>query len=293
MPFFRIILASIALLAGPALWADQTTTFVVDPEHSQVRFQWNHLGFSSPSAHFEVVEGEITVNETRLDRSSVSISIATSSLNTHVPALNEHLLSNSDFFQPEQFPTITYISTGISNLDLEEKSFDLDGILSINGIEQPITLTTQVNKVGAHPMWDDAQAIGVDAETELLRSAFNMDAHAPYVSDALQVNITLEAIEKEAYLAKLPTPADEEEQTNGTLSEKLDKHLLRDAPPAEEETHDAASQEEESTTEQNTPTSAGGESEPTGNDDATSTEAEQDNEPDETEMAPVTEPQAA
>lgn len=253
---FKTAATGALLLASSFAWADKTTTFVLDPEHSQVHFQWNHLGFSSPGANFAVVEGEIVVNETRLDRSSVAISIAVDSLNTHVPALNEHLLNGGDFFLPQQHPTITYVSTGISNLDLEEKSFALEGVLSINGIEQPVTLAARVNKVGAHPMWGDAQAIGVDAHTELLRSAFAMDAHVPYVGDELSVNISIEAIEKSAYLAAKAQPpaSNEANEEAGSLGERLDKHLNKGksetaAEPSPEEEQEA---EQEQKAEQKT-----------------------------------------
>src|SRR5699024_1349726 len=253
MLFFRTFLAAALLLASSPIWADKTTIFVLDPEHSQVRFHWNHLGFSTPGANFDVVEGEIKVNETRLDRSSVAIRIAVDSLNTHVPALNEHLLTNTDFFHLEEHPAITYVSTGISNLDLEDKSFDLEGILTINGIEQPVTLAARVNKVGAHPMWGDDQAIGVDAHTKLLRSAFAMDAHTPYVGDELSVSISIEAIEKSAYLAaKAQEPAGE--KTDSSLGDRLDKHLNKgaetNAAPSSTEAKDSGVEQEEREVEQ-------------------------------------------
>lgn len=191
------------LLASGHVIADKVSTFVLEPTHTQVRFQWDHFGFSAPGANFDTVEGEIIINETHPDKSSVAISIPVNSLHTHVPALDEHLLTDDAFFQPEKFPTITYTSNKISNLDLEDKSFELEGDITINGITQPITLDAQITKIGPHPMWNDARAIGVNATATLLRSDFKMDAHAPYVSDALGVSITLEAIEKKDYLKVL------------------------------------------------------------------------------------------
>jgi|SRR5699024_5668603 len=191
------------LLASGHVLADNISTFVLEPTHTQVRFQWDHFGFSAPGANFNTVEGEIRINETHPDKSSVAISIPVSSLHTHVPALDEHLLTDKAFFQPEKHPHITYVSTKISNLDVDDKSFELEGDITINGITKPATLDAQVTKIGPHPMWNDARAIGVNATTTLLRSDFNMDAHAPYVSDELKVTITLEAIEKDDYLKAL------------------------------------------------------------------------------------------
>lgn len=197
------ITAFTLLLASAQVMADKVSTFVLEPTHTQVRFQWDHFGFSVPGANFDTVEGEIRVNETHPDKSSVAISIPVQSLHTHVPALDEHLLTDKAFFQPDKYPNITYVSTKISNLDVEDKSFELEGEITINGITKPATLDVQITKIGPHPMWNNTRAIGVNATTTLLRSDFKMDAHAPYVSDELTVTITLEAIEKEGYLKAL------------------------------------------------------------------------------------------
>lgn len=234
----KLFLASSLFLISAAAHADRVTTFVLDPTHSQVRFQWDHLGFSNPGANFDLVAGEIHVNETRLDRSTVDISIIVESLHTHVPALDRLLLTDTHYFQPQEHPLITYVSTAITNLDLEDKSFDLEGALSINGIQQPITLAAQINKVGPHPLWDDAQAIGVTASTELLRSDFGMDAHVPLVSDTISVSINLEAIESKGYdkalfereAAKQAEANEQEEEHNDPrLASRLAKHLNKDS----------------------------------------------------------------
>lgn len=193
---------ALLLFAVPA-WADNISTFVIEPTHTQVRFQWDHFGFSTPGANFDEVEGEIVINETQPDKSSVSVNIPVKSLNTHVPALDEHLLTDNTFFQPNEHPYITYKSVKIRNLDVDDKTFDLEGEITINGITKPVTLNSRITKVGPHPMWNNTRAIGVDATTTLKRSDFKMDAHAPYVSDELKVSITLEAIEKEGYLKAL------------------------------------------------------------------------------------------
>lgn len=201
--FLRTLAATALLTLSTYVLADKTSTFVLEPTHTQVRFQWDHFGFSTPGANFNAVAGEITINETYPDQSSVSVQIPVKSLHTHVPALDEHLLTDNAFFKPKEFPYITYVSNKISNLDLEEKSFELEGDITINGITKPVTLYAKIAKTGSHPMWNDARAIGINATTKLLRSDFNMDAYAPYVSDELQVSITLEAIEKKDYMKAL------------------------------------------------------------------------------------------
>src|SRR5699024_11488702 len=65
------------LLASGHVLADNISTFVLEPTHTQVRFQWEHFGFSAPGANFNTVEGEIRDRKsTRLNSSHVSISYA-------------------------------------------------------------------------------------------------------------------------------------------------------------------------------------------------------------------------
>lgn len=198
----RLILPALALtlLTAPvAQAADTITEYTLDPAHTQVRFSWDHFGFSTMGANFDSVTGTIYVNEQHPEKSRVDVSIPVASIHTHVPLLDEHLLTQPDFFKVEEHPTITFRSTGIRNVDRDDEEFDLVGVLTVNGISKEVVLETSVNKVGQHPMWDNARAIGLEAETTLKRSDFGMGAFAPAVSDELEVRIELEAIEASAF----------------------------------------------------------------------------------------------
>lgn len=194
-----LLLASVVTAAHA-----ETVSYTLDPMHTQVRFTWSHFGFSSPGAMFRNVQGEVLADEDDPASSSVNATIQVDSIETGVPLLNEHLLTQPEnYFKVTQHPTITFKSTGIRNVDREDREFDLVGTLTINGISKEVVLDAEVNKIGPHPMWDGARAIGVNAETTIKRSDFGMDKYAPAVSDELDVEIILEAIETEGYRKKL------------------------------------------------------------------------------------------
>lgn len=200
---FATLLSAAGVMASGVHAADKVTSFTLDPMHTQVLFSWDHFGFSSPGAIFKVVEGEILANETTPEKSSVSVSIQVDSIETGVPLLNEHLLTLPEYFKVKEHPSISFKSTAITNVDRDAKEFDLVGILTVNGISKEVVLDTEVNKIGEHPMWDNARALGLSAETTIKRSDFGMGNYAPAVSDELVVTITLEAIETQGYLKKL------------------------------------------------------------------------------------------
>ncbi|MFP1683471.1 YceI family protein [Alloalcanivorax sp. C16-1] len=192
--------AALLATAAPALAAP--TEYTLDPGHTQVRFSWNHFGFSVPEANFNDISGTVTADPDNPTDARVNVTIQVDSIDTHVPVLNEHLLNKPEFFKAKEHPTITFKSTGVRNVAKDKQSFELVGDLTVNGITKEVVLDTTVNKVGEHPMYDGAPAAGFNATTTLKRSDFGMDAYVPAVSDELDVRITVEAVEADAFAKK-------------------------------------------------------------------------------------------
>lgn len=188
----------IALLgcSGAALAAPHH--YVLDPGHTQVMFTWNHFGFSNPTANLNTIRGTLVYDAQHPSRSSVQVSMPLSGLDTHVPALDEHL-KGSDFFNAAKYPDVTFKSTRVVAEDAHH--LKVIGNLSAHGVTRPVTLHVTINKVGTQPMWK-APAVGFDATATLKRSDFGVGAYVPMVSDTIHVRITVEAIDAKAYKAK-------------------------------------------------------------------------------------------
>ena len=178
-----------AAVSIPTLALAKPVTYTIDPTHTATLFTWNHFGFSTPSGNFTDIQGEIIVDEEHPEKSSVNVVIPVSSINTSVKALDEHLQA-ADFFDAKKYPTITFKSTKVETKD--KKKFKITGNLTIKGITKPVVLETVLNKQAEHPMLK-VPAIGFNATTSFDRSAFNVGAYVPNVSDKITVNITTEA----------------------------------------------------------------------------------------------------
>ena len=183
-----MLAAGLALLAVPAFAAPVTYTFNLD--HTQVRFCWDHFGFSMPCANMNTVEGTLVYDAQDPALSSVRVTMPMSGLDTHVPALNMHL-KEADFFNAAQFPDITYKSTKVIP-GTKPGDLTIEGLLTAHGVTQPVTLHARLNKIGEQPMLH-VPAIGFNASAEIQRSAFGVGAYVPMVSDAVHVSITVEA----------------------------------------------------------------------------------------------------
>ena len=214
MSLLRDMLAAGALAAAciatpAAALADRIVTYTIDPTHTQVRFSWVHVGFSTPAAVFTEVNGSITGNHDHPEKSSVEVSMPVKSLDSFVPALNDHLINSGDYFKTAEYPQVTFRSTGLRNGNKARGTFQLLGELTVNGITRPVVLDAKRNAVGGHPFYDNAPAAGFNATTTLKRSDFGMGKYVPVVSDELKVDITVEAIESSAWRKALEKRAAE------------------------------------------------------------------------------------
>lgn len=188
MRMFRSLLIAGLLATAAATVQASPVTYKLDPGHTMVLFSWNHFGYSNPTANLGLGQGTLVFDQQDPAKSSVDVTLPLSNLDTHVPALDEHL-KQADFFDAAKYPTVTFKSTSVVPVD--GNHFKVTGNLTVHGVTKPVTLDATLNKIGLHPMLK-VQAIGFDATTTLKRSDFGMGAYVPMVSDEIQVRITTE-----------------------------------------------------------------------------------------------------
>jgi polyisoprenoid-binding protein YceI len=213
--FHKVVLATVLCSTSALALADKVVTYTIDSSHSFVHFSWSHVGFSNPTADFTKVTGTITGNQDHPEKSSVTVTMPLSSLDSHVPLLNEHLLNSGDYFKSKEFPEVTFKSTAIKGIDRKKQDFKLLGDLTVNGVTKAVVLDAHLNKAGPHPFYDNAPAAGFNATTTLKRSDYGLGKYVPVVSDELKVSITVEAIESAAYQKMLDKMKADAEKTAG------------------------------------------------------------------------------
>lgn len=163
------------------------TTFTSDPNHTFVRFSYNHLGFSTQESRFNNTSGKVTYDPAA-KTGSVEIVIDIKSVDTGSDLFNGHI-QGADYLDTAQYPTATFKSTSVK-FD-GEKPVTIEGNLTVKGVTKPVTLTVTSFKHGMNMMKKDA--IGADATTTIKRSEFNMGKAVPLVSDDVNLEIVIEA----------------------------------------------------------------------------------------------------
>ena len=186
------------LIASAALATALTTSafassddYVLDASHSQIVFSYDHLGYSTSYGMFSGFEGEITFDQEDPAASSVNVSFPVRTMLTGWEARFDHFMG-SDFFGADDDEMVTFTSTSIEVTG--EDTALITGDLTLNGITKPVVLDAKLNQVGTHPMANQPWA-GFDATTKLLRSDFEVGNFAPFVSDEVEVMISIEAMQ--------------------------------------------------------------------------------------------------
>ena len=178
--------AAAVAVAQPALAAE---AYVFDRGHTNIHFSWNHFGFSTTSAEFEEFSGTLMYDEGQPTASSIDVTIDLASVDSGFETFNGHLRDKAEWFNTDEYPTATFESTGIEAVG--DNRYQVTGNLTLKGVTREVTLDTVINKVGQHPV-TKAQTIGLDANTTVKRSAFNMGQYAPSVSDEVNISISAE-----------------------------------------------------------------------------------------------------
>ena len=185
-------LAFAAALAGtPAL--AEAEKYVLDASHSQIVFSYNHLGYSTNWGMFSGFNGEIMFDQANPAASSVTVSFPVKTMLTGWQERFDHFMS-ADFFGATDEEMVTFTSTAIEVTG--EKTAKITGDLTLNDVTKSVVLDATLNQVGDHPMANKPWA-GFSATTTLVRSEFGLGMFAPFVSDEVAVQISIEAMKAE------------------------------------------------------------------------------------------------
>ena len=183
-----VTLAAALLAAAPAL--AEAEKYTLDPSHSQIVFSYNHLGFSTTWGMFSGFNGEIMFDQANPAASSVSVSFPVKTMLTGWQERFDHFMT-PDFFGATDEEMVSFTSTAIEVTG--DTTAKITGDLTLNDVTKSVVLDATLNQVGEHPMAKQPWA-GFTATTTLIRSDFNLGQFAPYVSDEVQIQISIEAM---------------------------------------------------------------------------------------------------
>jgi polyisoprenoid-binding protein YceI len=166
----------------------------IDPTHSQAEFSVRHM-FTNVRGHMVVTSGIVDTDELDPLKTVIVARLDPSTVNTGVPVRDDHLRS-VDFFDIKQYPEIVFRSTAIT--ETAKDQYAVVGVLSMHGIDRPVTLHAHVAGDGIDPF--GSRRAGVSARTTLNRKDFGLnwnrvlESGGLLVGDEIDINLEIEAV---------------------------------------------------------------------------------------------------
>ncbi len=165
--------------------AQAADTYALDKPHTQITFSVNRGGWTRINGWFEKFDGTINFDEANVANSSVNATIQTSSINTGFARRDKHLRS-PDFFNAQEFPTMTFKSTKIEKTGA--KTGKMTGNLTLLGVTKPVILNVTFNRKAPHPRNKKTFA-GFTARGKINRADFGMKFILGAVKDPVEIVI--------------------------------------------------------------------------------------------------------
>lgn len=164
-------------------------TWAIDPTHSEVGFSVRHLMISKVRGTFESFAGTFVTTENPLE-TTVTATAEVASVTTKDEGRDAHLRTG-DFFDAEQFPTLSFISTGVRQ---SGDDFKVDGNMTMRGVTKPVTFDVEFGGFGQDPYGN--YKAGLTAKTDIKREDFGLNFNAPLETGGVllgeNVTITLD-----------------------------------------------------------------------------------------------------
>lgn len=169
-------------------------TWNVDVSHTNVGFTVRHMMVSKVRGNFSDIEGTIEGEPSDLENAKINFRVGINSVSTNNEDRDNHLRS-ADFFDAENHPNMTFVSTKITKTSDDE--YDLTGDLTIKGVTKETTFKVEYLGEGTNP-WG-VKVAGFEANTKISREEFGLtwnqalETGGVLVGDDIKIIIELEA----------------------------------------------------------------------------------------------------
>ncbi|MEV6121427.1 YceI family protein [Streptomyces sp. NPDC052077] len=181
---------------NPAL-AAVTGDYAIDPSHTTIGFVARHAMVTNVKGKFLDFSGTLHLDGTDPSASTAALDITMDSIDTGSADRDGHLKS-ADFFKTEEFPTMTFRSTGAEALGGDD--YRITGDLTILGTTKSLTIDLEFNGAATDPFGNER--VGFEGKAEILRSEWGLTWNAALetggvlVSDKIKLNFDISAIKQ-------------------------------------------------------------------------------------------------
>jgi polyisoprenoid-binding protein YceI len=175
--------------------ADITGDYTIDTSHTRLGFTARHAMVTKVRGQFGDFTGTARIDTAEPKNSSVTLNIKTASIDTGNADRNGHLKS-ADFFDVEQYPEITFVSTDVSR---DGSDWTIAGDLTIKDATKPVTVEFEETGSARDPFGN--LRVGFEGGTTVNRKDWGLTWNAALetggvlVSDKIKLEFDVSAIQ--------------------------------------------------------------------------------------------------
>jgi polyisoprenoid-binding protein YceI len=159
-----------------------TTTWSLDPAHSELQFKVKHLMITTVTGSFTSLTGTVVSESDSFENATVQFEAETNSIDTSNKDRDNHLKS-ADFFDAEKYPKITFKSTALSK---DGDDYTLTGDLTIKDVTKSVKIDVEFGGIATDP-WGNTKA-GFTISTKIKRTEFGLTWNAALETGGVMVS---------------------------------------------------------------------------------------------------------
>jgi polyisoprenoid-binding protein YceI len=174
-----------------------TGEYTIDPTHTRIGFVARHAMVTKVRGAFNEFTGSARIDGENPERSTVELVIKAGSIDTRNADRDGHLRSN-DFLKMDEYPEITFRSTGVQATGDDE--YDVTGDLTVKGVTRPVTVPFTFEGQATDPFGNSR--IGLEGRTTINRQDFGITWNAALetggvlISDKIVLEFEVSAIKQ-------------------------------------------------------------------------------------------------
>lgn len=150
-----------------------TQKWQLDPMHSEAQFKVKHMMISTVTGEFKGFDAQLETEGHDFSTAKAKFSADIDSITTKVEQRDNHLKS-ADFFDAENHPKLTFVSSYIQKKSEDE--YEMQGDLTIRGITKQVKLKVENTGVVKDPYGN--QRTGFEISGKIKRLDFGLKYNA-------------------------------------------------------------------------------------------------------------------
>jgi polyisoprenoid-binding protein YceI len=159
-----------------------TTTWTLDPTHSELEFKVKHLMITTVTGSFNEFTAELTTETEDFSDAKVSFEAQVASISTNNTDRDNHLKS-ADFFDTETYPTLKFEGASLAK---DGDEYVLSGDLTIKDTTKPVKLSVEFGGIATDP-WGNVKA-GFTLNGKINRNDFGLTWNAALETGGVMVS---------------------------------------------------------------------------------------------------------